>query len=381
MIEYKEAKRKVSIIEILISWGYKYDKSKGAISPNFVLRDEHGKEIDRVIITNPTEPERQGYWRRGGTKGDLISFIREHQNQFPVTGRNEVDTTNKILAWLMNQDSPIHSPHTQNNNKPPFDLKEYVDMQGIREPSPFDLSIVKRQPGGEHMDKIMSILEPRGIVKETIKTFAPFIDLVGINIGFPYQVPGSKEIVGYELRGQKGFKSKAEGTNSTTGLWLADFTANQSHWAVQKVFFFESALDAMAFWQLNHKKVSKEPVILASTGGSFSDQQIIGTMEYYKNAQAVDCFDNDLQGRIYGCQMVALIEFLKHSERIQNEGLKINVNTEVVHFQLYDKQFELATDLVDVATFRAMTGIYSNKVEVWKAPDGYKDWNEVIMRI
>ena len=95
MIDYKEAKKKVSIISILRDWGYKFDKSKGKISPNFVLRDEHGKEIDRVIITNPKKSEEQGYWRRDGGKGDLITFIKENLNQFepePVwCGRTQRD--------------------------------------------------------------------------------------------------------------------------------------------------------------------------------------------------------------------------------------------------------------------------------------------------
>ena len=98
MIDYKEAKKKVSIISILRDWGYKFDKSKGKISPNFVLRDEHGKEIDRVIITNPKKSEEQGYWRRDGGKGDLITFIKENLNQFGVVGRNETDTVTKVLA-------------------------------------------------------------------------------------------------------------------------------------------------------------------------------------------------------------------------------------------------------------------------------------------
>ena len=33
MIDYKEAKKKISIISILRDWGYKFDKSKGKISP------------------------------------------------------------------------------------------------------------------------------------------------------------------------------------------------------------------------------------------------------------------------------------------------------------------------------------------------------------
>ena len=168
MIDYKEAKRKVSIIEILVRWGYKYDKSKGAVSPNFVLRDEQGKEIDRVVITHPQEPEKQGYWRRGGTKGDLISFIREHQNQFPVVGRNEVDTVNKVLALLMGQDFPGKPSLPRSNDNHPFDLNAYVDTQGIRAPQPFDLATIERLPGEEHIDQLIVFFATRGITKSAL---------------------------------------------------------------------------------------------------------------------------------------------------------------------------------------------------------------------
>ena len=98
-IDYREARKEVSIVQVLLDLGYKYDKSKGGVSPNFVLRDEHGKEIDRVIVKNPKDLENQGYWRRDGGKGDLIDLIRENLTAFRVTGRNDVDTLNKVLAW------------------------------------------------------------------------------------------------------------------------------------------------------------------------------------------------------------------------------------------------------------------------------------------
>ena len=51
MIDYKEAKKKISIISILRDWGYKFDKSKGKISPNFVLRDEHATCIPIILLS------------------------------------------------------------------------------------------------------------------------------------------------------------------------------------------------------------------------------------------------------------------------------------------------------------------------------------------
>lgn len=415
MIDFKEARKKVSIIEILVDWGYKFDKSKGAVRPNFVLRDEFGKEIDRVIVTNPKDSANQGYWRRDGSRGDLISFIKENINQFPVVGRNEVDTLNKILAYLMGVDDSDHRIHGFNGSDAntngrkwlrinrEFDLEDYLDEMGIHEAKEFDISHFVRKNGVEHIDELMKFFETRGITRETVEVFAPWIEMVakdnttpdGVshhkiwNVGFPYRVPGSQEIAGYEVR-NKGFKGKAEGTNSTTALWIASPTPphlsaplpseGRAVDSIRFVFLFESAIDAMAFYQRHQDLMKSEECVFASTGGSFSDQQITGTMAYYRRAKAVDCFDNDLQGRIYGCRMVALLEgsLREKSDKNLYKNLSIKHEGEVVKFEVGDKHFELAADLMDVETFRALTGIYGDKVIQRKAPEGCKDWNDAV---
>ena len=168
MIDFKEAKKKISIVEILVGWGYKYDRSKGAVSPNFVLRDEHGREIDRVVITHPKEPEKQGFWRRNGAKGDLIIFIKDNLSQFPVVGRNETDTINKVLAHLMNTEGDDHE----------FELDKYLDKEGIKEGKEFDITKYERKEGKDCIDELMPFFEERGISRETVKVFAPFIEVV-----------------------------------------------------------------------------------------------------------------------------------------------------------------------------------------------------------
>ncbi len=378
-IDYREARKEVSIVQVLLDLGYKFDKSKGGASPNFVMRDEYGKEIDRIIVKNPKNLACQGYWRRNGEKGDLIDLIRENLKSFPVTGRNDVDTLNKVLAsYLGKKDNET------------LDIDDYLDHSGIHEAKDFDASKYEILNASGHIDHVMTFLEQRGLNRETAVVFAPFMELVKkkpdennpsqktiFNLGFPYHVPGSAETVGYEIRGYKGFKGKAEGTNSTSGLWTSRLGAihnedvpTLSH-PIRKVYFFESAYDAMAFWQINHNTIDLSDCILASTGGSFSDQQITETMKFYQHAQAVDCFDNDLQGRLYGCRLVCLLE-------LNNRNIAITINNEMVHFDLGDKKFDIASDLVDVETFRAMTGIYGNRVLQDKAPDLFKDWNEAL---
>ena len=163
-IDYREARKEVSIVEVLLDLGYKYDKSKGGVSPNFVLRDEHGKEIDRVIVKNPKNLENQGYWRRDGGKGDLIDFIRENLAAFPVTGRNDVDTLNKVLARYMGKEE-----------KESFNLDDYLDKAGIHEAKEFDASRYDRLDTAERIDHVMTFFEQRGLSREAAMVFAPFI--------------------------------------------------------------------------------------------------------------------------------------------------------------------------------------------------------------
>lgn len=300
---FSEYKQKISIIDLLVHLGYKFDKSKGKSRPNFVLQDEKGNDIDRVIITNPDTPANQGYWRRDGSKGDLITFVRENLKSFGITGRNEIDCINKVLSKFSNE---LHKE---------FNLQEYLAKNEIRRQESFNPDryvgfSIKCQ---EHVADFL--FQPRGITRETVAAFSEHIFLVYDtearlkfkNIGFPYTQPGSDEIEGFEFRGQAGFKGKAAGTNSQTALWIADFSNGKSHPSdIQYIFFAESALDILSLYQLNKNKIDLPQSVFASIGGSFSERQITGMLNYYPNAFAVDCFDNDEAGLLYGRRMAKL---------------------------------------------------------------------------
>ena len=67
----------------------------------------------------------------------------------------------------------------------------------------------------------------------------------------------------------------AAGSKATQGIWIG----NPGHLAlpeVRNVYWFESALDAMAFCQLNASKLNMEDSVFVSTGGSPSQQQFKG---------------------------------------------------------------------------------------------------------
>ena len=94
------------------------------------------------------------------------------------------------------------------------------------------------------------------------------------NLSFPLTVPGGEgNVVGFEERGRPGrdgktYKGKAAGSNGSLGLWIAS-PSGTSLKDADRVLLFESAYDAMAYWQL-HRSSDRElrKAVFVSTGGN-----------------------------------------------------------------------------------------------------------------
>jgi hypothetical protein len=100
-----------------------------------------------------------------------------------------------------------------------------------------------------------------------------------------------------------------------------------------------------------------------------SQQQVSRTMKYYSNARAIDCFDNDIYGRLYGIRMAAIVSGV-HLEVVKTD--------EGARFSADGKQFFLPTDKVTLLEFAKQVPL-SLRCGMKKAPEGYKDWNDVVM--
>lgn len=172
-----------------------------------------------------------------------------------------------------------------------------------------------------------------------------------------------------EIRGFGSFKSKAAGTNSTTGAWIADLSRGGTPMDIRNVYFAESAYDMMAFYQLNHLRLDAAHSVFVSLGGTFSDGQIKGIMGYYSEARAMDCFDNDLAGRIYGIRMAALLENIRMNVHKEKDKVKITVGS---------KNFSIPNELLSIRELRKHINIRYNVGE-WKAAENFKDWNDQLM--
>ena len=189
----------------------------------------------------------------------------------------------------------------------------------------------------------------------------------GYNVGFPYTKAFDDTVRGYEIRGAGGYKSKAAGTNSSSAAWVADLSDGRNG-LVRNVFFCESAFDAMAFYQLNRLRIGDSAAIV-SLGGTFSDGQVIRTMERFPNARAFDCFDNDMAGRIYGLRLMGLMEDIPMKIRKTDDGFLMEADGK--SFTI-DPERPMYSEVEGHLTLRYRMG-------QWQPAADFKDWNDCLL--
>ena len=331
---FKALKEKVGVDDIAYSLGYRLKREAGVGKYiEMALPDGRGGNSDTLVISNPKSKVSQLYFHRSGAKGgDVI---------------------------------------------PDYGDSKYLEKAGYKDNQPFDPNRWEVTPATEHMHHVMSYFEPRGIRQETVEVFAPFLVRIkdlqaknydNFNLGFPYKVPGSDEVAGYEIRGYKGYKSKAAGTNSSSAAWIVDMSDGNPD-SVKNVFFGESGYDIMAFYQLNRQKIEKESSVFVSLGGSFSNQQFSGIMRHYGQAKAVDCCDNDLNGRIYGIRMAGLLD-----------GVHFNISktNEEVHLTVKGQEHIMDADTASIHELTKFMEV-NPRVAEWKPAKAFKDWNDQAM--
>lgn len=365
-VDFKAMKAKVGIDDVAYHLGYRIDKKAGlGRYIEMVLPNSNGDVKDKIIVKNPQDKANQTYFKRDGQKGgDVITFILNNLPALGQSGKNQWEAVVKVLADFSNT-------YVETSQK-------YIDNIGYKGAQVFDKSRYDVQHINTDIVGISRLLEVRGINIDTITAFTD--SLVRIrdrynsthhyyNVGFPYTRPYDNEVVGYEIRGHKGFKSKAAGTNSSDAAWIVDLSPDKNPLTKQYIFFTESAFDAMAFYQANKSKLDLSSVIFVSIGGTFSDNQVRAIMQHYKNATAVDCFDNDIAGKLYGLRMLSIVNDAKFETSRSESAITIKINGIERSYQ--EKEL---TPAHIAREFNLKT-----PVQRWKAPEKFKDWNDVIL--
>ncbi len=360
-VNFKELKSRVGVDDIAYALGYRLDRKAGVGKYIELVLGDGRDRRDTIIVSNHRDKASQIFFRRDGSKGDVVTLIRENLNSFIVSGKNDWQKVAKVMARFAN----IPEPEFRED-------REYVNSAKVSHV--FDKS--RYEVKSVDTERIPRIFSQRGIADETVRSLAPFLSLIrdtknenfdGYNIGFPYTESADSGIKGYEIRGMGGYKSKAAGTNSSSAAWVADLSGGDGS-SVRSVFFCESAFDAMAFYQMNRTRLDSD-IALVSLGGTFSDGQITKAMERFPNAKAFDCFDNDIAGRIYGLRLMALVEDFPIKISKTENGLKVEAK---------EKSFEVNPERPISAQVSENISI-RHKMGQWTPPKAFKDWNDCLM--
>lgn len=394
-IDFKALKGRVGIDDIALSLGYRLNRRAGiGRYIELMLPDGQGGKKDTIVISHPREKGKQTFFRRSdGRNGDVISFILDNKGSLGISGRNDWDIVSRVLSKFANE--PLSEEVKQ----------QARTYQNGYTTATFDPKRYDVHPVAENFESVQRIFDQRKITRDTLKVFAPWIDMIQdkrypskyFNVGFPYKKPGSDNVEGYEIRGVSGFKMKASGTNSRECAWIVDFSKSADPKDINNVLFAESAFDVMALYQANKEKLADDlgNTVMVSLGGALSRKQVQNIMDHYSEARAVDCFDNDVTGRIYGFRLVDAVERLGLNIVKDNDRLRIGYSGNYDELPGKEKARKLlgkeniikkgsgAEFIFDAASadLTMLCEIFELKHEygLGKAPVNFKDWNDVIM--
>ena len=310
-LTYDDFLQRLNIQDVLIDAGYHLNRRDGLRYPSYVRLDSEGRRIrgDKFIVTQQGKCCFQAQQQK---VYNIISFIKEHPQLFTEyhAGISPDRLVNLVCNRLLNH--PIAEREARiiqpKRDVKPFDMEEY-DLHKF---NPQDRETQK---------KFYPYFKHRGIDLYTQYAFHRDFCLATkhredglkyINLAFPLVRPeDTGKIVGFEERGRSradgsgSYKGKAEGSNSSEGLWIAS-PARTPLSAAKHIYWFESAYDAMAYYQL-HQRENKDlrKAVFVSTGGTPTGKQMRGLLALTLPARQHICFDTDLAG----------IEFAKNLQR------------------------------------------------------------------
>ena len=159
----------------------------------------------------------------------------------------------------------------------------------------------------------------------------------------------------------------AAGGDKSNSLWIADFCPHPQ--MAKHIYFAESALDAMSFYQLNANKIKLEESVFCSVGGYISPNQIKNTLSRYPQAKVHTCFDNDLNGNLYDIKVHGIIS---------NSEIAIKENKDDVLFKTKGREFSINKNDISLESFREKSKIVAPMIS--HKAEKAKDFNEILMK-
>ena len=361
-LTYEDYKRRLSIQELLVDAGYRLNRRDGLRYPSYVRIDSDGRRVrgDKFIVTGNgfccfQPPERKNY--------NVISFIKEHPHLFVeyTPGMSTDRLVNLVCRRLLNEPQEIRETRIFNPTREgkPFDIVEY-DLQAFR------------------MDDW-----------ESQKKFYPYFK----NLAFPLSLPAwpGKQIIGLEERsrpnaeGKTAYKGMAAGSNATEGMWIGRLNCHRSDVGftipmpeVKDVYWFESAFDAMAFYQMEKKKTVAYAdlgnAVYISTGGTPSVRQFAGMLEQTPDANHHLCFDRDRAGQLYAVNFA-----LQMNGRVFNSHTTKKDTLVVTDLTGKYGRREMDVTAFDFDAVCKELGLEKGRIDYRPPSEGYKDWNDQLL--
>jgi hypothetical protein len=360
LMTFDEYRSRISIAEIAESLGYWLNPTSGKSKPSYCLGDKKNPQ-EEIIIYNINNPAKQTYFNRyGSDKGNLINFIEARLDKFSkFTTEKGFKGVNEVLGGYLNNPSIItqSKQSTTSQIKKTFNL-HYWNLRPL--PSGNSYLIGKRKLSEKTVDDFRS----RGNI---------YLAGNKDNVAFPYRTWPKMEIDNLEMRNYSAetkvnYKGFPAGGNKTSSVWLATFVPDAK---VTSLYIFESAIDAMSFYEL--KKFTKETASgFVSTGGYMTKNQIVPLMKRFPNARWYSCMDNDVSGNVYD---VSLAYYLNGKDCKGYTNRISGLEGKIAYLQFSDR-----TETYHEDCFSSSEYLKKNNIEGLDIikPGRGKDWNELL---
>ena len=297
-LTYDDFLRRLDIQDVLIDAGYCQNRRDGLRYPSYVRIGSDGRRIrgDKFIVTQQGrccfQPPHQKVY-------NIISFIKEHPQLFAEysAGMAPDRLVNLVCNRLLNH---------------PIENREARIIRPARDIRPFDIGnydLHRFDPQDRATQKkFYPYFKSRGIDLYTQYAFHRNFCLAtkkrddGLrytNLAFPMTLPKDPEkTVGFEERGRaradgsSSYEDYAQGSNMDEGVWIAS-PAGTPLAEAKHVYWFESAFDAMAYYQL-HRDRNREldKAVFVSTSNFPSTKQMRGVLEQTIPARQHICFNS-----------------------------------------------------------------------------------------
>lgn len=91
-VNFREMKSRVGIDDIAYALGYRLDRKAGVGRYIELVLGEGDNKRDTLIVSHPNDKAAQTFFRRDGSKGDVVTLIRENLSSFTVSGKDDSPT-------------------------------------------------------------------------------------------------------------------------------------------------------------------------------------------------------------------------------------------------------------------------------------------------